>query len=387
MLATSKPLGNRIHQKDWLEHLSQDTGPVSESGSLRGQPVLEPHTGLDVQASFYSRPGLAAPVGETPPGPSALLTPSPPARSGERDAPWGGGGVLGLQSRFSASAEASVGADGPSLVEIRHNSVINANSDEAPELSVAERCPNATWIRGQCREHLQVRYVLKACKARDCEVCGPVTRWRIAERICYGVRQIENDGGYCAWLVLTFAEDVTKAAAVKKLAPFVRWLRKGNPGLKYVATYELTKQGRLHINLIAGPWKFIRQSKLQRRWGARLWVERVKHSGVMGTEAAKSYSPESLGGYVSKLEQAVPRVWHRRVSFSKDWPKMPEVTGGRVGVIDWREPTPEQRYMFEDMSDLGRVVEMRPGEYAFRFRLGDSLECRCFDLAEKRGDG
>jgi len=274
---------------------------------------------------------------------------------------------------------------GTSLVGIRHNSAEDEehSSDECPECQrskpLSARCPNASWVRGLCIAHVKVQYVRRACKARGCEVCGPHGRWLIAERIAYGVREIEAAGGSCAWLVLTFAEDISKKAAVVRLAKFVRWLRKRMSGLQYVATYELTKAGRLHINLIAGAWLYVGQRELQEQWGARVWIERVKDSGPVGTEAAKSYTPESLGGYLAKLEQAVPREWHRRVSYSKGWPKKPEEKTVRRGEIVWREPTEEELSVFLEAKEAGRIVEVRPDVFEFVSQQDSHADCDCFE--------
>lgn len=248
------------------------------------------------------------------------------------------------------------GEASPSLVRQEHNSVI---------------CRHGIWLLRECREHEYPRWVQVPCKRRTCETCGPLGRWRIAERIAYGVRVLGVDR--CAWLVLTFEKDVTKVAAVRRLAAFVRFLRKIVPGLQYAATYELQKSGRLHINLVVGPWDFTDRWKLQDAWGARLWIAWVKEEKDVGNEVAKNYSPESLGNYVSKLDQAVPR--DRRVSFSRGWPKPPE------------DDTPESPFIYTRVPDeavaeiqlriqLGYLVEETPGVWrdAWPFAVPD---CAC----------
>ncbi|KKM85767.1 hypothetical protein LCGC14_1285820, partial [marine sediment metagenome] len=213
----------------------------------------------------------------------------------------------------------------PSLVTIPHNSATPSSKLRQQE----SYCPNATVVEGVCDEHNNTRWVLAPCKNRRCEHCGPVGRFKIAQRIALGVRTLWP----CSWQVLTFAEDISKKDAVRKLSKFIRWLRTEIPGLQYAATYELTKRGRLHINLIVGPWSRIEQQKLQRIWGHRLWIQWVKEERSLAREVAKSYSPESLGNYLSKLEQAVPT--DRRVSFSKDWPKLPKHHEERHAPIMW----------------------------------------------------
>jgi hypothetical protein len=177
----------------------------------------------------------------------------------------------------------------------------------------------------------------------------------------------------CAWLVLTFKEDVDKKTAVRRLGAFVKWLRRVMPGLEYAATYELTRKGRLHINLLAGRWKYVPFRVLKERWGARLSVEWVKGAKAIGREAAKAYSPEALGGYLSKLEQAVPV--DRRVSYSRGWPKLPAYGWDRKGEITWRVARPSEVVIFEMERDKGYWVEVTTGEWALPY----AENCDCFD--------
>jgi len=213
------------------------------------------------------------------------------------------------------------------------------------------------------------------CKRRDCSTCGPAGRHRIARRIAFGVRQLWP----AAWQVLTFTEDIEKKAAVRHLATYVKWLRTlpGLEKMQYVATYELTENGRLHINLICAPWVFVRQSVLQAQWGAIVWVEWVKDSISMSHEAAADYSPESLGGYLAKLEQCVPL--DRRVSYSKGWPKMPK-EGGFKGKIKWLPLSPDDREQLKTYLRLNMFEELRPGEYRLRPIFQDVEPCDCFEV-------
>jgi len=270
-----------------------------------------------------------------------------------------------------------VGAS-PYLVSTTHNSpqdLLGANQFDS-----SKYCPNARLVLGVCDSHGQRRFVLVPCKRRDCDVCGPNGRWEIAKRIAYGIRQHWP----CAWITLSFEtelaeEPVWKPKAVRRLGKFVTWLRKSNPGLQYAATYELQKRGRLHINLLIGPWKSVPKAELQNRWGANLWVEWVQDDKTMGREAAKSYSPESLGKYLSKLEQAVPADWGRRVSYSKGWPKLPE-GGWRQGGISWRHEWELSSYeiaLFEHERSLGWWHEISIGEWS---PLLESHGCHCFDM-------
>jgi len=268
----------------------------------------------------------------------------------------------------------------------------SANSSSKNPASVKDlidargSCPSSVVIRGRCSKHNLCEWLVVPCGKRGCPECGAEGRKQIAARLAYGVRELAP----AAWLVLTFsvgiaAEAQYKPVAVRKLADFVRWLRrhpcrKGLPPLEYAATYELQKSGRLHINLLLAPWVKIPHAELYARWGARLSVEWVQDSEAMGAEAAKTYSPEALGGYLSKLYQAVPEEWGRRVSFSKNWPKLPESTSESQGDIVW---TPALQLpmdiligFLDEVSD-GEWFQVAPGRWAGPER------CNCFDLVLK----
>jgi len=289
-------------------------------------------------------------------------------------------------------------ASAPSLVTITDNST-------GQDRDNSERyCLNGRWVQGECVQHGQLRWVLAPCKRRDCEVCGSKGRYEIAKRIAYGVRYHWP----CSWHTLTFdtyeaEESEWKPKAVQKLGKYIAWLRKfypgcqypvwdirwdgsgwvvvkKHPGLQYAATYELTQRGRLHINLIIGPWRYIPQRTLQKWWGAQMWVERVKDSESVGRETAKSYSPESLGKYLAKLEQSVPEEWGRRVSFSKGWPKLPKEPVERKGEITWRQEWELEQVdvaRFQVEKEHGWWREVAVGEWQPLLLPHD---CSCFDL-------
>jgi len=251
----------------------------------------------------------------------------------------------------------------------------------------APLCPNRRWVWGRCEEHGKERRGQQPCKRRDCEVCGPNGRYLIAKRIAYGVRELWP----CSFQVLTFEtydaeEPEWKPRAVRKLGGYVRWLRRQQPGLQYVATYELQQRGRLHINLIIGPWKEIPQKILRERWGARMSVNWVRDSESVGREAAKCYSPESLGSYLVKLYQSVPEEWGRRVSYSKGWPELPPEGPElqRRGKITWRqecELSEGELVAFQLERERGLWAEVGPGEWERSTFDRLPLErCDCYDL-------
>ena len=344
--------------------------------------------GLGDAYRTYDQPMLHAPPKTAPRPP---LTPPPervegspvPGHTGvtgdsESYPTLSGGGDLGLQTHYiapEAGLEQSLEPRGddaggldwepqgsPSLVSTTGNS-----PSEAPQ------CPHARWITGTCTLHHQQRWVLVPCKKRTCETCGPAGRYQIAQRIALGVRRYWP----CVWLVLTWQPSWpnTRSEARTRLQAFRKYLRKRMPGLQYAATYELTKLGQLHINLIAGPWDYIDQADLQRAWGARVWVEWVKDQASIGVEAAAAYTPEALGGYLSKLEQAVPTS--RRVSYSKGWPKLPHGGLPRTNVITWTWPNSQTLRGFAYERDLNLWLEALPGEYAFIYPDPD---CNCFNV-------
>jgi hypothetical protein len=291
----------------------------------------------------------------------------------------GGGGVIteviGTTREYKILCEPYLpDSPFPSLVSIRYNSRKNRKC-----------CPQGHWIKGSCRRHRNVRWRYVPCRKRNCEVCGPVGRYRIAERIAYGIRQIGVDK--CAWIVLTFKEDIEKPVAVRKLTRFIVKLRKGTKKrrsqghFEYCATFELTKRGRLHINLFVGPWQYMKQAELQKLWGSIAWIAWVQDAGGAGVEASKAYSPESLGNYVSKLEQSVPM--DRRVSFSRGWSKMPESGLQRNGSIDWSEA---DNFDCEYNVEKGYWHEVVPGEYEINgSRVLTGYKCLCFDYCARDG--
>jgi len=254
-------------------------------------------------------------------------------------------------------------------------------------------CPAAIWVMGRCADHGQIRWILVKCKRRTCEVCGPAGRKNIAEDIAFHVRMGMLAGERFAWLVLTFPDEIAefstfKPQAVRALASFVRWLRRscGMSDLQYVATYELQQRGRLHINLICGPWKFVPHRRLLTKWGGRVSAEYVQDSEEIAVEAAASYSPEGLSGYVSKLESSVPAEWGRRVSFSQGWKKVPKRLRRpeREGEIQWKMPDGADLRLLDSLIQEGKVIKVAEGEYAHGGQYHEHLECHCYEWKHKR---
>jgi len=294
-------------------------------------------------------------------------------------------------ARSPASCPGSVRGSAPHL----HLIPKSHNSHPSPDNShYGGHCPHPQAGRGVCGSHGNVKHQYFPCKKRDCEVCGPNGRLAIAKRIAWGVRFFGINN--CVWMVLTFDTTLAerswwKKVAVRRLGALVEWLRKkrGMPALQYVATYELTKRGRIHINLLVSHWRFVPQALLNHRWDSFVWVQAVLDPGI-GMEMSKAYGPEGLAAYLMKLDQAVGGEWGRRVSFSKGWPKLPgdadDVApapisfnpSDAVGHVTWDILTEAE--LWGERRDKGSV-ELAPGHW----RVGGwNPDCRCFMTSYQR---
>lgn len=271
-----------------------------------------------------------------------------------------------------------------------------------------EFCQQGLWVRGEC-PHKTKRWVKIPCKKRTCPVCGKKRLKRMAYRISYGLDML--GGGSGGWFVGTWSRDIDKKSAVKTVGKFVRWLRKGDkdgyvgqPGLEYSSTWEETRRGRLHINLVLAPWVYIPQKLLSEKWrrfggGRVVWIGRV--DSKIGVEVSKSAG--SVPGYISKWDQMV--LSGRGQGYSKGWPKLANNTKlVRKGNIFWTpecgkwdsyqgdygekrwvclvEPLRSEVPVFESELKLGYWREVRLGEYALTYGEG----CDCFDLLARGGD-
>lgn len=215
------------------------------------------------------------------------------------------------------------------------------------------------------------------CKRRTCPICGVKRRRMIAWRISNGIEQNGGERG-AVWFVGTFQYDVSKKEAVKVQGKFIRWIRgRLGPKVAYAATWELTRGGRLHLNLIIAPWDFIPQETLSRQWqrfggGRVVWIQRVG-PGV-GAEASKSN--QEIASYVGKFEQMVRSG--RGVTYSKNWPKLPEnPVNQRQGEIKWRwvGALSEEARLHWYERELGHWREVAPGEFV---STGGEV-CTCFE--------
>lgn len=260
-------------------------------------------------------------------------------------------------------------------------------------------CPDSSWLRGVCScPSFTRRWVSIPCKRRTCLVCGKVRKRKIASRIALGIELLGGADG-AGWFVGTFDSDVSKAEAVAISQGLDQWIRryfKKHFGVKpeIAKTWELHESGRLHLNMIIAPWRYVRQSDLSRQWkklggGTRVWITRVGAS--VGSEVAKVQgsgcvvleSPESgrrrLGNYIAKWDQMVLRG--RGVSYSKGWPKLPDSQrSARKGNIQWEwfGNLTEETILHWYETQLGHWYETMVGESC----SSDGEECDCFVFKE-----
>jgi hypothetical protein len=238
-------------------------------------------------------------------------------------------------------------------------------------------CPNTPgWLKGIC-DHGNQRWLKLSCKRRDCPVCGDLRKRRIATRIVYGLNQLGN----AAWFVGTFDWHIPKKEAVLVQKHFIQWLRRdqGIP-IEYAAVWELQQTGRLHLNLLLAPWRYLDQRVLSDKWvtfggGMVVWIERI--DATIAPELTKSY--QKLGNYMAKFEQMVREG--RGICYSKNWPKLPEINKThRLGHVLWfyKPDDSDDALEFEQDRKLGFWQEILPGEFSI---CGDTEECHCFDLA------
>jgi len=243
-------------------------------------------------------------------------------------------------------------------------------------------CPHGGWLKGICKEHLTERWIKMSCKCRTCEVCGQERKEKIAWRISRGIGVLGGEDG-AGWHVLTFDKQVVKAEAVRISNQYIQWLtrycrRVYSMVIEWAKVWEIHKSGRLHLNLIVSPWRFVKQTVLARKWhdlggGSVMWIERVG-CGI-GNEAAKaSYR---IGKYFAKYDQMV--LTGRGVSYSKGFPQLPhDAKVPRRGEIDWQFVG---SYSAEGIlhwyeTELGHWEELTMGEY----RSFDGEKCDCFEF-------
>jgi len=260
----------------------------------------------------------------------------------------------------------------PSLVNTGITHTVKASSP----------CKAGTWVKGVCLRHGNVRWAYHPCKKRNCPVCGPERRKKVAWRIAQGILTLGGERG-AGWFIGTWTWDIPKKLAVQKVAHFLQHLRRQvEPSLQYACTWELTARGRLHVNLIMAPWTYIPQKRLSAWWqdvggGKVVWVKRVGEG--IGVEAAKSR--QRAADYFAKVEQQVETG--RAACYSKMWPKLPEdPRPERAGLITW---TPENRVpegedgvaIFMAERQLGWWHEVSPDEWAPSYA---PCNCGCFQL-------
>jgi len=308
-----------------------------------------------------------------------------------------------------AAVQGRRGEAPPYLVESLHKSAEREGLTQLTTAQDVDRkhpCDNWRSIRGSCT-HASTRWLYVRCKRRDCAGCSKVRQWKHASRIANGVRTLNKlanlaagtkDVQRCAFIVLTYADPRSadpefKAEAVKLENSFIRWLRSeqkklGNDHMEYAKTWEIQPRSqRLHTNLVLGPWIKMDQDEISDRWqksqvGGYLTVAWVIDDKAVSREATKAQSPDGLSIYLTKLEQMVPEDWHRAISFSKGYPKLPvSEPPERVGEIRWeseRDLEPGALAAFLHEKGLGWWIETEKGSGEFYDGVRDE-RCRCFD--------
>jgi len=153
--------------------------------------------------------------------------------------------------------------------------------------------------------------------------------------------------------------------------------------MEYAATFEVTKRGRLHINLVVGPWVRIPQRELQAGWEKVLHEKmaivhvRMVDNTEGGAASVGAETAKSLSGYLAKLEQSVSE--DRRVSFSRGWPRVEHKAPEREGEVRWAPASSSETEAFEVERKLGEWVQ-RQGEWCRAPHLPGSENCNCFQF-------
>lgn len=255
-------------------------------------------------------------------------------------------------------------------------------------------CPDGGWIRGVC-QHGATRWIKMSCKRRTCLACAEVRKWRIAARISAGMLLLAGEGtkeAGAGWMVGTFAWNIPKAEAVKVSNQFVQYLtrffkRVHKLAVSWVKVWEEHRSGRLHLNLLVSPWRFVPKELLTRKWhtfggGTNFKVYRVGK----GEPRQASASRWKCGIYFGKYDQMVEHG--RGIAYSKNWPKLREpLQSPRIGEIVWQFVGNYSVDGIEHWYDheLGRWVEVAEGEYkcidgetcdCFEFRVSDAMRAR-----------
>ena len=246
-------------------------------------------------------------------------------------------------------------------------------------------CPDGGWIKGIC-EHGTIRWVKMSCKRRTCTVCREVRKWRIAARVSAGILKLGGETGKesgAGWMVGTFDWDIPKPEAVRVVNQFCQYLTRffkkvHGLAVSWVKVWERHRSGRLHMNLLVSPWRYIPKEILTAKWqryggGMNFKVYRVGQGG--GTKSA--HSRWKCGFYFGKYDQMVEHG--RGIGYSKNWPRLLEpLRAPRVGMIAWQFIGNWSAEGIEHWYDheLGRWSEVAEGEY----KCIDGEDCDCFEF-------
>jgi len=252
---------------------------------------------------------------------------------------------------------------------------------------IYSHCPSAKPILANCG-HGNERWIMVPCGDRECAYCGPKALARYSRRIDYAIELNKRAGHHGAKLTLTFASPVYEDAdsankALGKLQNFIKKLRRKNRGMQYCWTKELTKNGRVHFNLLCLPWVYIDKWKLAAMWGQGYVhvkdVPYVDTANTVGGELTKSYQI-TAGAYMAKASQQVPASWGRRIQFSQKFPAAPPRKHQRVGKIDYNfSPAVWRLSGFYDAEKRGLLVQTAERDLALPFAYENETPCTCFE--------
>lgn len=244
-------------------------------------------------------------------------------------------------------------------------------------------CPNGGWIKGSCVEHGTERWIRLSCKRRTCIVCREVRRLEIAARVSYGMERLGGEGklGGAGWMVFTLDQEMTKERVNRISNQMVQWVKRYMKRhfaleIEWTKVWEIQHSGRLHLNLLVSPWRYIPQQLLARKWhtfggGIVTWVKRVGRG--LGSLARASRYKCAL--YFGKYDQMVPSG--KGITYSKGWPKKPRNHGERLGLIKWEfvGNVSELGILHWLEHEMGHWQEVAFNEYAAN--PGPEL-CECF---------
>lgn len=168
------------------------------------------------------------------------------------------------------------------------------------------RTPCAGWLLKTC-VHRNYQWVPLFCHSWRCLVCGPIKRAATIARLCHAYRTADLGTHKLKLVTLTYRKDVDRKFVLRSLQHLVQALRRKYGIFEYARFPERTKQGRIHLHLIA-LCPFIPQKVLSEAW-------RVASRGSYIVDIRTIHTMDQLARYVGKdlTKSLVAKVtWSRR---------------------------------------------------------------------------